>query len=172
MFKAGQSISWSKKVLESSLPLYENGKQEGFIYLGADSYKCIASFHGRTFLITKDGVFSNTFRVYDKKTSQLVATIIPRVFGNSATIYLCSGERWEWLVDGPLDRRWKLSCPKGLAVMGNIRLRHGEISQSSTGEALPNLIGVFLALMFQRKTVVTILISLLMLFMILIRIWI
>lgn len=171
MFKTGHSISWSKKILENSLPLYENGKQEGFVYLGADSYKCIASFHGQTFVITKDGVFSNSFRVYDKKTSQLVATIIPRFLGNSATIYLCSGEKWEWIVDSFWDRKWKLSCPKGLAVQGKIRLRQGEISHSNVSGALPNLVGVFMALIYQRKTMLTILVSFLMLFMVSMRFW-
>lgn len=172
MFKVGSSISWSKKILENSLPLYENGKQEGFIYLGADSCKCIASLRGQAFLFAKDGVCSSSFRVYDKRTSQLVATIVPRMFSNSATVYLCSGERWEWMVCGFWDRKWKLTCCKGQTVQGVIKLRQGEINKSNADGALPNLVGVFMALMFQRKTMLTILISFLVLFMVSMRFWI
>ena len=172
MFKVGHSICWSKKVLENSLPLYENGKQEGFVYLGTDSYKCIASLRGQAFLFTKDGVFSNSFRVYDKKTAQLVATIVPRFLGNSATVYLCSGERWEWMVDGVINRKWRLVCPKGLAVRGVVKLRRGEISQSNAEGALPNLVGVFMALIYQRRAMFTLMISLLILLMISLRFWI
>lgn len=103
---------------------------------------------------TKDGVFSTTIMVRDKQTHQLVATIVPRIFGKSAAIYLPSGESWEWYATSMFAKdKWKLSSLSGIDIRGTVTLSGSGGCESNTRSTLPILLAAYLANSYSSRKI-------------------